>query len=118
MLHVPETLPDGLPVPHELLDTYEDQLLDIAAIAKAAADGVGEEGFTLVAATGVWRSCSRKTHRESILRYELDVADAWAIRRPVEQLAQRIAEDLAQEMVYVTVSPLDDGMSVIAVVPA
>jgi hypothetical protein len=90
-LHLPETLNNGRFVPAEQLQAYEDELLGIAG------------GFTLVCATGAWRSPLGQCYREPMRLYEIDVVDERA-REHVIALARRIALELEQEAVYVTSS--------------
>jgi hypothetical protein len=85
----------------------DDELHDIALDAKLAAGGRGEDGFTIIPdAIGAWRSESSRKYREPIRIYWLDVVDEEPVREALGRLAQRIGIELAQESVYVTVSPL------------
>jgi hypothetical protein len=98
-LYVPETLNDGSVTPMRRLASYEDELIEIA------------HGFTLTHAIGVWRSPEQTKYREPLRLYSIDVPDAQTVLERLLELAGRIRVELAQEALYVTVSPVD-AMSV------
>jgi hypothetical protein len=93
ILHLPETFNDGRLVSVERLQAYEEELLEIAG------------GFTLVSATGTWRSPLGQSYREPVRLYEIDVPNEQA-RERLLALAHRIALELDQEAVYVTSAPV------------
>lgn len=95
VLHIPETLNDGLAVSPARLAQYEDELLEIAG------------GFTLTHAIGAWRAASGQTYREPLRLYAVDVGADSAGER-LRRLAARIARELGQVAVYVTGSPISD----------
>jgi hypothetical protein len=106
-VHVPEALDDGSVVPPDVYESYEHELYDIALQAKLSAGGKGEEGFTAIPrGIGGWRNQLGETSHEPIRIYRLDVADAAAVYEDVATLAQRVGLELAQQVVYVTVSPV------------
>lgn len=105
-LHLPEALNDGSPVPPEQFALYEDELLEIVALARVSS-GSGEEGFILSHVIGGWRSPSNKKYREPFRLYAIDVADAQTVLDRVVRLAHLIRVDLVEEAVYLTVSPID-----------
>ncbi len=111
-LYVPETLNDGSPVPTDILESYEDEMCDVAFQARLAT-GIGDEGCTVSENnTGVWRSPSGQKYRERVRLLWVDVADAGPLRDLVLRLAHRIRVELAQEAVYLTIAPAGDAMTV------
>lgn len=107
-VYVPESLPDGTPTPPELLLSYENELLDGALTARLESGGLSTEGLTIFPTViGVWRSPSGRTYREPMRLLCLDVVDAEALISDVRRVAERIRIELAQEVVYVTISPVD-----------
>lgn len=104
-LHVPEARNDGSAVAPDQLAAYEDALLEIAG------------GFTLTHSIGAWRSLSGSTCREPQRLYSVDVAEAVAASK-VLAVAQRIAFDLEQQVLYVTSSSIADKSLLGGVAPA
>lgn len=94
-LHVPEILNDGSSVGYELLEAYERELLKLAG------------GFTLRNAIGAWRSHEGVLYREPVRLYSIDVPTASNARRAVAALALRIGHELGQQVVYLTVVPIE-----------
>lgn len=106
--YVPEVQPDGSPTPAVLLAAYEDELLDLVETARLMSGGLGEPGLTiLVNVMGVWRSPAGKTCREPMRLYCLDVLDAQPLMGEVQRVAEQMCRDLNQQVVYVTVSPIE-----------
>ena len=106
-LYVPETFNDGLPVPEKLLDSFEDELLDIALRAKETY-GVGDEGATRIDhARGVFRMTSGKKQRDGICLLELIAVDEESVRDEVGSLCDRIRIELQQEAVLMTFAPVE-----------
>jgi hypothetical protein len=94
-LYVPEILNDGSPVAYELLEVYERELLELAG------------GFTLTNGIGVWRSRDDVVYREPVRLYSIDAPTASNVRKAVTALALRIGHELGQEVVYLTVVPVE-----------
>jgi hypothetical protein len=106
--YVAEVQPDGSPTPAVLLAAYENELLDLAETARLMSGGLGEPGLTIfVNVMGVWRSPAGKTCREPMRLYCLDVFDAEPLMAEVRRVAGRMRSDLNQEVVYVTLSPVE-----------
>jgi hypothetical protein len=104
MMHVPETLNNGVVISDEAFAMYEKDLLGIAREAKASA-GTGEEGFNVTTNTvSNWRSPFGTIIREPVRLYWFDVADESVIHGRLLRLADRIQTELGQEAVYLTVS--------------
>jgi hypothetical protein len=87
-LHVPETFNDGTPVGPEFFETLERDLLD----------RVG--GFTLTHAIGAWQGEGGR-YREAVRLYAI-YTDDLAVGTSLHILAERVAEALRQEAVYLT----------------
>ena len=92
-LHVPEALNDGSPVCPSQFEAYEAALIDLAG------------GFTLLPAIGAWRSQSGQIYREPMRLYAIDVADVDATMPVLHKLVRQIGADLAQEAIYVSLTP-------------
>jgi hypothetical protein len=99
-LYIPKNLNDGRPVAKGVLESYEDELFEIALDA-------GENGFTRSSIFGMWRFPDGTKFREPVIKYELDVSDSNLILDRVLHLAERVREELRQDAVYVTVSPIE-----------
>ncbi len=97
-LIVPEALNDGTPAGVEQLAAYEHDLLDIVG------------GYTLISAIGAWRSPAGDIYHEPVRKYELDIADDPTVRDQLLALASRIALELAQDAIYLTVAPIDQHL--------
>jgi len=104
-LTMPEAFNDGAPVLLEQLALYEQELLDLVG------------GYTLTSAIGAWRAPTGDVYYEPVRKYELDIADDPAVRDELLALASRIALELAQDAIYLTVAPITKQL-VSAAVPA
>lgn len=90
-LHVPLVLNDGTSTPEDVLGSTELELLQLAG------------GFTATDGYGGWIGDGGTIYREPVRLYAVD---AEGIEPELLQLADRIADRLDQEAVYLTRSPI------------
>lgn len=92
-LYVPKLSSDGTGVPLELTSWIENRLVDLGG------------GFTRLSANGGWKGADGCVVHDDLLLYVVDLAKASPLI--LGSIAQRVAADLGQEVVYLTVQTLD-----------
>ena len=98
-IHVPRKLNDGTITDYRELERVEDELLDIAG------------GWTSAHAVGAWRSPDTgESYREPYQLYHVDSDDD--IAPELLALAERTAQRLDQEAIYVTAQTV--GVTLVA----
>jgi hypothetical protein len=92
-LHVPTLHSDGTRAPRALITWIEDRLIELGG------------GFTRLNAHGGWKREDGSNERDDLLIYVVDLAEASPLA--LGSIAQRVAVELDQDAVYLTVQTLE-----------
>jgi hypothetical protein len=92
-LHVPALHSNGAPTPRALVDWIENRLVDLGG------------GFTRLTANGGWKDANNRTLHDELFIYFVDLEDPSPLA--LASIAHRVAVELGQDVVYLTVQALD-----------